>query len=207
MHSKPASPSIAQSILGGLVLAGTLGAVVLIVGLVSKPSVRDPQPRAPQRASQPTRTAAPTTPVPRVSTIVSTIQEFQMGIPLLEQTGLSRQQDPGGIEYRWASGGSWIKFYDLGADGKLDRISAVLATPQDNPDVAILSAGLTFRIVQLASGKDITVEELNAWVSSAAQGDVLEGEARIFNQTPMRLQGTFTADGKTGIRLTVGECD
>lgn len=37
------------------------------------------------------------------STVSPTIQDFQRGIPLFEQQGFARQEEPGGIEYLWAS--------------------------------------------------------------------------------------------------------
>lgn len=201
MQSKPTS-SLKDTILGSICLVILLGAVVLVVGLVSKPSAPDPGPRSPQQ----TRTA-PVAPIQRVPTIVATIQEFQISIPLLEQTGLSHQQGPGGIEYRWVSGTNSIQFYDIGSDGKLDRISATLTMPTDDPNATVLAAGLAFRLVQLASGKDVTMEEFSAWVASVSNGSaahVLEGEIRTFNRTPMRLQGRLTTEGETGMRLTIG---
>ncbi len=198
--STESTPSIADKIFGGVVLLIAGVATVFIVGFVVTPS----SPAQPTQAD----VAAPiqkAPPIQRASTIVASIRDFKLGIPLLEQSGLSRQEDPGGIEYRWASGVTWITFYDFGADGSLDRISAVLATPTDDSNTTIFSAMLALRVISIASGKEISVDEFNAWIASLADGDVVNGETRTVNRTPMRLQGTMTPDGKTGMRLTIGD--
>ncbi|MFO1010532.1 MAG: hypothetical protein U1F29_10765 [Planctomycetota bacterium] len=141
------------------------------------------------------------------STIVASIQDIQAGIPLLEQRGLSRQSDPIGLEYRWESEdrASWIRFYDAGSDGTLDRIAAVFATPQNDRSQQIVAAGLSLRLIQLASGTDCTVDAFNEWLSSVANGNAIQGQSRTFGSTPAHLQATLTANGQTGIRLTIGE--
>lgn len=81
---------------GGLMLGFFALAVVAAVDMPSKDG------GAPKGTSAGRRTDP---------TIVATIEEFQTGIPRLEEQGLDRQPDPSGIEYRWESGASWIKFH------------------------------------------------------------------------------------------------
>lgn len=194
---KPPAASMFRGLMGCGVLFLAFF-VVAVIGAVVIPSKEVPE--------KPGSAATTARAKQHASTIVATIQDFQAGIPLLEQQGLARQQEPDGIDYRWTSsdGASWIRFYDSGADGKLDRISAVLATEGDQ-NASLIAGALSFRIVQLASGEDVSVDEFKAWLGSLASGDVVKGEARTFNKTRMHLQATLAANGKAGLRLTIGD--
>lgn len=193
MNAQP--PSTPSTIVRGLLgCAGIMVAFFTVMAVIAvvMPRSDDSEPRNGSNSG--------------TSSIASTIHEFQIGIPLLEQAGLDRRQEPSGIEYRWASGESRITFYDFASEGSIDRISACF--PTDGTEIEqMLAAGLIYRLIELSADVDVTVDEFNEWFATVASSveAVRNGRTRNFGSAPVRMQGTFLTSGRAAAMLTIGD--
>ena len=109
--------------------------------------------------------------VEKKSNIRASLDDFKMAIPLLSQRKMEITERTDRLEYSWKNlsttgQSNWATFYDDGKDGTVDQITIVVTTDNNNEINTIMSIGLAYRFVEVASEKKDFMSEFTNWLKS-----------------------------------------
>ncbi len=96
----------------------------------------------------------------------------------------------------------FMKLYDLGSNGSMDRISGAFEVPKNDQDAALMALGLSYRLVEVASRTRVDLEEFSDWFHKNLKRSMREEVVRSFGRTRVRIQATLIASSP-GVRLTI----